>query len=252
MASTAAAPEWSGELFYDSISGGGTGVTSGTGNTSVSQVMTSASWKTGMPSWLSAIEDADIMTNEPAHDTNITPNPSVYRPLTFTGTSADLLGSIAVVSPDDPLNYTGGYVADGPQNTLGTHFYRNTMAWSGRPTHYFDVAKSTWVPVTNNHVANIQALPLGNWKAQEYAWHARALGVTIYTVGYGSLVSEAEQALLAQIANATNTTAGGGTNIAFNPSQPIGQQFYATNATQISNDFYSVGQAINEALTGGQ
>ncbi len=33
----------------------------------------------------------------------------------------------------------------------------------------------------------------------------------------------------------------GGSNIPYNPNQPIGQQFYATNATQISNDFYSVG-----------
>jgi len=126
------------------------------------------------------------------------------------------------------------------------------MAYAGRPTHYFDFSKSSWEPIADNHTKNIQALPLGNWKAWEYAWHARALGVTVYTVGYGSLVSPAEQAYLAQLANATNTTAGGGTAIAFNPSQPIGQQFFATNETQISNDFYSVGQAINEALTGGQ
>jgi Flp pilus assembly protein TadG len=252
MSSAAAAPEWSGELFYDSISGGGPSVSSGTGSTAASQIMTSASWKTGMPAWLSGIENADIMTNEPAHNSSITPAPSVYRPVSFSGTSADLLGSIAIVTPTDPLNYTGGYVADGPQGAAGTHYYRNTMAWSGRPTHYFDVTKSKWIPVANNHVSNIQALPIGNWKVAEYAWHARALGVTIYTVGYGSLVSQDEQALLAQIANATNTTAGGGTAIAYNPSQPIGQQFYATNSSQISNDFYSVGQAINEALTGGQ
>ncbi len=125
------------------------------------------------------------------------------------------------------------------------------MAYSGRPTHYFDFSKSSWEQIADNHTAQIQALPLGNWKAWEYAWHARALGVTLYTVGYGSKVSAAQQAFLAQIANATNTTAGGGTAITFNPSQPIGQQFFATNATQISNDFYSVGQAINEALTGG-
>jgi len=142
-------------------------------------------------------------------------------------------------------------VADGPQGAVGTHYYYNTMAYSGRPTHYFDFSQAKWVPVGDNHTPNIQALPLGNWKAWEYAWHARALGVTIYTVGYGTLVTAAQQAYLAQIANATNTTAGGGTSIAYNPSQPIGQEFYATNATQISNDFYSVGQAINEALTGG-
>ena len=104
-----------------------------------------------------------------------------------------------------------------------------------------------------------------NWKAQEYAWHARALGVTIYTVGYGQLVSPSQQALLAIIANSTNTTAGNtqtwngtavtsytpgpGTAITYNPSQPVGQQFYATNITDIGNDFYLVGQAINAALT---
>ncbi len=73
--------------------------------------------------------------------------------------------------------------------------------------------------------------------------------MTIYTVGYGTQVGEAQQAFLAQLANATNTTAGGGSNVSFNPNQPIGQQFYATNALQISNDFYLVGQAINAALT---
>ncbi len=84
------------------------------------------------------------------------------------------------------------------------------MAWSGRPTHYYDVTQAKWVPVGNNHIKNAQLFPIGNWKVAEYAWHARALGVTIFTVGYGSAVSDDEQALLAQVANATNTTAGGG------------------------------------------
>ena len=139
------------------------------------------------------------------------------------------------------------------------------MAWSGRPTHYFDFSQAKWVTVANNHVKNSQFLQIGSWKAQEYAWHARALGVTIYTVGYGQRVFPAQQVLLAQIANSTNTTAGNpqtfngsavtsytpgpGTGITYNPSQPIGQQFYATNITDISNDFYLVGQAINAALT---
>lgn len=254
MSTTNAAPEWAGELFYDSISGGGTNTASGTGSTSASQIMTSASWKTGIPSWTSAYTGTStgIMTNEPTHNSNIAGSPSVFRPYTFTGGTANLLGSFSAVSPTDAANLTGGYIADGTQGAAGTHYYRNAMAWSGRPTHYFDVTQSKWVPVGNNHVLNSQLLPIGNWKAAEYAWHARALGVTIYTVGYGTLVTDDEQVLLAQIANATNTTAGGGSNISYNPSQPIGQQFFATNSAQISNDFYSVGQAINEALTGGQ
>jgi hypothetical protein len=139
------------------------------------------------------------------------------------------------------------------------------MAWSGRPTHYFDFSQGQWVKIGSNHDKNTQFLPLCNWKAAEYAWHARALGVTIYTVGYGQLVYPAQQVLLAQIANSTNTTAGNpqvfdgsavtsytpgpGTAIPYNPSQPIGEQFYATSTNDISNDFYQVGQAINEALT---
>jgi hypothetical protein len=100
----------------------------------------------------------------------------------------------------------------------------------------------------------VQALQLGNWKAGEYAWHARALGVTIYTVGYGTAVTATQCIALAQIANATNSISPGSplfiTNTsAYNPAQPIGQQFYATTAAQISNDFFSIGQSINAALT---
>jgi Flp pilus assembly protein TadG len=258
MHSTNAAPEWAGELFYKSISGSGTSTSSGVGSTAASAIMQSADWKVGMPGFAQKLASApDIMTNEPTHDSNITGSPSVFRPLSFTGGSNNLVSTPSTyVSPGDSLNVTGGYMADGPVGwgppfTGSVNIYRNTMAWAGRPTHYFDVTQSKWVPVANNHVGNIQFLPIGNWKASEYCWHARAQGVTIYTVGYGSLVTEDEQAFLAQLANATNTTAGGGTAMTYNPSQPIGQQFYATNAAQISNDFYSVGQAINEALTGG-
>jgi len=265
MHSTNAAPEWYGELFYKSISGSGTGVSSGTGTTSASTLMTSKSdWENGAPTWL--LNDFDVsgenvMGMEATHDTNIVGSPSVWRPLTYVGT---LIGSGSAakssILPDDALNYTKGYVTDGAGN-----YYRNSMAWSGRPTHYFDFSKAKWVVVADNHTKNIQFLPQCNWKAQEYAWHARALGVTIYTVGYGELVSPAQQELLAVIANSTNTTAGNsqtwngtyvtnytagpGTAITYNPAQPIGQQFYATNITDISNDFYLVGQAINAALT---
>jgi len=261
MLSAAATPEWSGEWFFENTSGGGTNVTSGTSSTSTSSLMaTKAQWEAGAPSWLLNDFDysgEDIMTNEPAHNTNLAV--SVWRPNTFGGTLVTDLAAIATGAPD-PLNHTGGYVTDGQGN-----YYRNAMAWSGRPTHYFDFSQAKWMPIPNNHDKNTLFLPLGSWKAEEYAWHARAAGVTIYTVGYGQLVYPSQQVLLAQIANSTNTTAGNpqvftgsavtsytpgpGTAIPYNPSQPIGEEFYATNATDISNDFFQVGQAINAALT---
>lgn len=245
MLATNAAPEWAGELFYKSVSGGGTNNISGNGTTSASQIMVSSDWQNGEPPFVSALAGiTGLMTNEATHDTNITPNPSVWRPVSFNGIPGTAVTSISQITPDSGLSGTGGWVSDGNGN-----YYPNAMAWSGRPTHYFDFSKSEWVPIGDNHTTNIQALQLGNWKAWEYTWHARALGVTIYTVGYGTQVSQAQQAFLAQLANATNTTAGGGSNISYNPGQPIGQQFYATNAAEISNDFYSVGQAINAALT---
>ena len=244
MLSTNAAPEWYGELFYKSISGGGAAVTSGTGTTAASQIMVSSDWKVGAPAFVTAMDISGLMTNEPAHNTNIQPNPSIWRPLSYNGSASTPVTSTANVTPGGTS--TGGWVSDGNGN-----YYPNAMAWSGRPTHYYDFTKSSWVRITQNHVSNVQALPMGNWKAEEYAWHARALGVTIYTVGYGTLVTDAQQVFLAEIANSTNTTAGGGSNIAYNPNQPIGEQFYATNAAAISNDFYSVGTAINAALTGG-
>jgi Flp pilus assembly protein TadG len=240
MLSTNAAPEWAGELFYKSISGSGTNTISGTGNSAASQIMTAADWISGAPSFVTAMNGiSGLMTNEGAHNTNISPNPSVWRPLAFNGSQFGTVGSATTGG-----SATGGYVTDG-----AGHIYKDTMAYSGRPTHYFDFSKASWEPIPDNHTKNNLFLQLGNWKAQEYAWHARALGVTIYTVGYGTLVTDAEQAFLAQLANATNTTAGGGSNMPFNASQPIGQQFYAATPDQISNDFYQVGQAINAALT---
>jgi Flp pilus assembly protein TadG len=242
MLSTSAAPQWAGELFYKSISGSGVSVESGTGSTAESSIMTSSDFQNGAPSWLTAWTGVSgIMTNEPAHDTNISPAPSVWRPVSYNGSQFAISG-IGSVTPSG--SSTGGYVTDG-----AGHYYKNAMAYSGRPTHFFDFSQAKWVSISNNHLTNQVLLPIGNWKASEYAWHARSAGVTIYTVGYGTLVTDAQQAFLAQIANATNTTAGGGSNISYNPGQPIGQQFYATNSAQISNDFYQVGQAINEALT---
>ncbi len=257
MLSNAASPEWYGELFYNSVSGGGTTVISGTGTASASQIMTAANWQAGAPGWMAPfISTAGIMTSEATHNTNITPHPSVWRPLTFNGSGFPV--ALSAVTPAGSA--TGGYVTDGSGN-----YYKNAMAWSGRPTHYYDFSQSKWIPVANNHIKNTQTLPLCYWKAREYAWHARALGVTIYTVGYGSLVSPDQQVLLAQIANSTNTTAGNpqtwngsaitsytagpGTAITYNPGQPIGQQFYATNAADITTDFQAIGQAINAALT---
>ncbi len=249
MLSPMAAPEWAGELFYKSVTGGGTNDVSGNGPTSASEIMQSADWQSGLPQFAQTIASAaGVMISEGTHNTTIKDHPSVWRPLSFNGSNQTVsLGQVTMTGSD-----TGGYVSDGKG-----HYFRNTMAWSSRPTHYYDFSQSKWVPVADNHNANLQALPLGIWKSQEYAWHARALGVTIYTVGYGNLVSPAQCALLAQIANSTNVLSPDGSggiqtnDNPFNPNQPIGQQFYATTPDQISNDFYSVGQAINEALTGG-
>ncbi|MCE0484214.1 MAG: pilus assembly protein TadG-related protein [Methylacidiphilales bacterium] len=249
MLSTAAAPNWYGELFYRSTTGGGTSSTSGTGTTSISTPMVSADWYSAasqVPSYILTSFNQGLMVSDPIHDANVITSPSTWRPSAFNGNtgSGSSFTDITDVSPSDSLNYTGGYVTDGAGN-----YYRNTMAWSGRPTHYYDFSQSKWIPIGSNHTISTQFLPLGYWKAQEYAWHARAAGVTIYTVGYGGSVGQAQQVILAQIANATNTTAGGGSNISYNPSQPIGQQFQATTTNEIYSDFQSIGQAINESLT---
>lgn len=245
MLSTNAAPEWSGELFYKGQNAKLSGATS------QSTLLTSKSdWQTGMPSWITTYFDQsgeNITELDSAHNTNQLANAVVWRPSTFNGSNNLVSGGISSVSPKDNNNYTGGYVQDGAGN-----IYRNTMAWSGRPTHYYDFSRSTWVPIGTNHTTGVQMLPLGNWKASEYCWHARAAGVTIYTVGYGTDVTDDEQVFLATLANATNTSAGGGTNFLpqnYNTQQPIGQQFYATTPTQIGDDFSSVAKAINAALT---
>jgi hypothetical protein len=261
MLSTNAAPEYAGELFYAGT--GGTNVLSGTSAAST-QITSSSTWQIGLPSWGSAF--STVMTNEASHyPTNI--GGALWRPLTFNGSGNFVMTSNAATSQTalastvwagDSSNKTGGYVSDGNGN-----IYRNTMAYAGRPTHYYDFSRSSWEPIPNNHVwtegtisPNDFVLPLGNWMTQEYAWHARAQNVTIYTVGYGSAVNAYECGVLAQVANATNIISPGGTqgtlttnSRSYNAAQPIGQQFYATTPQDISNDFYTVGTAINGALT---
>jgi hypothetical protein len=261
MLSTNAAPEYAGELFYAGT--GGTNVLSGTTAAST-QITSSATWQIGLPSWASAY--STVMTNEASHyPTNI--GGAIWRPLTFNGSNNFVLTSniltplatfIASIFPTDSHNSTGGYVSDGNGN-----IYRNTMAYAGRPTHYYDFSRSSWEPIPNNHLWTEGSiapqdfvLPLGNWMTQEYAWHARAQNITIYTVGYGSAVNAYECGVLAQVANATNIISPGASqgtlttnSRSYNSSQPIGQQFYATTPQDISNDFYQVGTAINGALT---
>ncbi len=241
MLSSNAAPEWSGELFYEGTQG--TSVYSA--GTAVSTQMTASSqWQVSYPSFVTPFVTAGLMTNETSHfPTNI--GGAVWRPLSFTGSNSysGTVSSLSQVSLSDSLNKTGGYVT--AENGVT---YRNSMAYAGRPTHYFDFSTSQWKAIPDNHLG-VVALALGNWKAREYAWHARAAGVTIYTVGYGSDVTPAEQILLAQVANATNSTANPATNLPYIGTQPIGQQFYATTPADISNDFYEVGTAINGALT---
>jgi Flp pilus assembly protein TadG len=243
MLSTNAAPEWSGELFYHGTSGGLSGASS------ASSLMASKSdWQAGIPSWVTgAFDHSGVTETDTAHNTTNLSTAVVWRPTTFNGSNM-LVGTLAsACTPSDAANFTGGYVMDGTGK-----IYRNAMCWSGRPTHYYDFSRSTWMPIGTNHVKNQQFLPLGNWKASEYCWHARAAGVTIYTVGYGGAVTDAEQAFLATLANSTNTTAGGGSNLLpqnYNTLQPIGEQFYATNASEIGVDFSNVATAINAALT---
>jgi Flp pilus assembly protein TadG len=246
MLSSNAAPEWSGELFY--MGSGGTNSASGVSSSSVSTIMKSGDWTRGAPGFMSpfmtltSANGNSVMINEGTHNTNIVGSPSVWRPVSYNGSNFFLQNGLSAVTRG--ASQTGGFVTDGKGN-----YYANTMAWSGRPTHYFDFSRGSWEPIADNHDKNEQFLQMGSWKAEEYCWHARNLGVTIFTVGYGNLVTDAQQAFLAQIANSTNTTAGGGSNMPFNATQPLGQQFFATTPEQISNDFFSIGQAINAALT---
>jgi Mg-chelatase subunit ChlD len=246
MLTTNADPEWAGELFYLGTSAG---LSSSSAASTV--ISSAASWKVGAPAWLTTDYSVNMVTDVTSN-TTITPNPQVWRPGTFRGTLIGNTNNNSLFSlVTGNASTTGGYVINGTNGDV----YANTMSWNGRPTHYFDFSNSTWVTVQSNHNKNIQSLPLGYWKAEEYAWHARATGVTIYSVGYGTLVSDAQQVILAQMANATNTTGysgtNGGTNIAipYNAAQPVGAQYYADTTNAISNDFYQIGQAINASLT---
>jgi Mg-chelatase subunit ChlD len=249
MLSTNAAPEYAGELFYEGT--GGTNSFSGTSAVST-QITSSTSWRSGVPSFVNAF--SNLMTNETSHfPTNI--GGAIWRPMAFNGSNANLVNQNYVGNTNDAGlasevtpggSPTGGYVQDGTGR-----IFKNAMAYSGRPTHYFDFSKSSWEPIPDNHIGYL-ALGLGNWKALEYAWHARAAGVTIYTIGYGHDVDSSECQLLAKVANATNVVVPDNTNLfpnAYLSTQPIGQQFYATTNTDISNDFYQIATAINGALT---
>ena len=253
MLSPASAPEYSGELFYL-----GTGGTSSFSTTSAasSQLTSSSQWQASSPSWFAGFNP--LMLSDPTHNSAI--GGATWRPASFNGSTnalgaASSVGNVSdgnltsEVNLGDTSNKTGGYVADANGN-----IYRNAMCYAGRPTHYFDFSNSQWKPIPDNHLQTV-ALPLGNWKAQEYAWHARQAGVTIFSVGYGSSVDASECSLLATVANAVNVVApdgSGGTTTnsqTYITGQPVGQQFYATTPADISNDFYQVGTAISGALT---
>jgi Flp pilus assembly protein TadG len=256
MLTNTAAPEYSGELFYEAT--GGTGVLSTTTNSVSTQITTASQWQDNMPNWAkNPYVSANIMTNETSHFPLTNGGGiggEVWRPITFNGQGSlnGLVTSTNQISLSDGNNYTGGYVQAGP----GGPIYRNAMAYSGRPTHYFDFSTSQWLAIPDNHHTNVVAFPLGSWKAQEYAWHARDKGITIFTVGYGNAVNNDECAVLAQVANSTNVITPGGTagttvtnSRSYISQQPIGQQFYANTTNDISNDFYQVGTAISGALT---
>jgi hypothetical protein len=265
MLSPAAQPSYAGELFY--LGTGGTSSFSGSSAAS-SQLTSTSQWQTGLPSFATAF--STLMLDD---STNSFINGSTWRPGSFNGTTnaSGAVGAMAhsndlllttEVNLSDASNKTGGYVMDGSGN-----IYRNAMCYSGRPTHYFDFSTSQWKPIPDQHTTSqtgtaTMPLSLGDWKAEEYAWHARQGGVTIYTVGYGTAVDATECGVLAKVANAPNiVTPTGGTNpdgsatlsTNSNPSyitgQPVGQQFYATVPSDISNDFYQVGTVISGALT---
>jgi len=268
MLSTNAAPNWTGELFYGGT--GGTASVTGASDTPISTQITSlATWENGasgtpLGGWLqtfiqNGLNDGAgaIITNDISHygtgSSNII-NGTVLRPNTFIG------NQITTITPNSdsrtPIaaglvtgSITGGYVQD--DNGV---LYKDSMAYSSRPTHYYDFSTSQWIPVSDNHNFAAMVTPLGFWKAEEYAWHARAMGVTIYTVGYGHYVHDSECVILAEIANATNVALSDGTSSNFlsssyNVKQPIGQQFYATTNTEIIDDFKAIGTVINSSLT---
>ena len=249
MLSPAAAPEYSGELFY--LGTGGTSSLSGTSAAS-SQLTSSSQWQAHLSSypWTSAFNS--LMISDPTHNSAI--GGATWRPASFNGSTNNVghVSPMATVTDSnltsevnlsDSSNKTGGYVSD------GTNIYRNAMCYAGRPTHYFDFSTSQWKPIPDNHLRTV-ALPLGNWKTLEYAWHARQAGVTIFTVGYGSAVDATECGILADVANSVKVITPDATNShTYITGQPVGQQFYATTPSDISNDFYQVGTAISGALT---
>jgi hypothetical protein len=155
--------------------------------------------------------------------------------------------------------------------------YYNSMAYSSRPTHYYDFSQSQWVPINAQHFAGgdgnedspapltggglatteidagaTEFAHLCFWKSMEYAYHLRAYGVTIYSVGFSSAVSASECDVLGEMANASTYVDSGGftrTNTVYDPTQPVGLFFYATTPDQIKTDFQQIAQAVTGYLS---
>jgi len=137
------------------------------------------------------------------------------------------------------------------------------MAWSGRPTHFYDFSRPNGCLSQTITSKNTLTLPICNWKAQDMlacagpgrdhlygrVWRSRFPHNKCFWPNRQSTNTTAGNSQTFNGSYVTNYVAGPGTGITYNPTQPIGQQFYATTPADISNDFYQVGQAINAALT---
>ena len=260
---------WNGQIFYF-----GTSSTSfSSGSTSVSALdPTGANWKklsnTGAEQWIINDFQSDmVMTGNQytASSNSALMNASVWRPATYRGNPY-----IGLPTQADISNFTGGYMYDDTKAV--PILYNNSMAYSGRPTHYYDFSQSEWVPITNNHAINAsQDVPSGSggafaevnsgtaqfthlcfWKAMEYAYQARMLGVTVYSIGYSAAVTDDECDVLGQMANSYSYVNASGTtitNLAYDPTEPVGQMYFATDASQITSDFEQIGQAVTGFLS---
>jgi hypothetical protein len=197
-----------GSLFFNTTSAGAT------------QIMSSVSeWKRGAPWWLTNSFDVVMQTT-----TN-----NRYIPRTFQG---------------DPFtnsvyqtNYTGGgmIVKNPTTGVLTTNI--NTMAWNGRPTHYYNFTNGNWAAISTWTSETTQMLPLCNWKTLTYADYARQSNVIIYAVGFG-----ADSTVLARMANDPSSPY-------YNSKQTIGAFYNCTTASQIATYFQTIAQKIQAFIT---
>ncbi len=260
---------------------------------SVSSNMTTANWTSlstnSTESWITAATGlgSAMTTATMAYDnfdTNGAPTTNsdysaIYVPASYRGFAYPGVTTDSAVT--NTWSKTGGMVFDDTV-TGSPVLYTNSMAYSGRPTHYYDFSISAWVPMVYNHTYNdgcsdstggvwgnpgnaeveiqspTQFGHLCFWKAMEYAYHARQLGVTIFTVGYSDAVQTGQCDVLAEMANAPSYTRVDNSsppvpytvpsNPYFDRTQPSGLMFYATDANSIATDFQQIAASVTGYL----